>query len=485
MRRIGALLSVALFFSSALYASASTPVICATATGALIAAVGGVCPSDAPSASPTPSATPLVVVAPTTTPLVVVPTSVPIPGVTPNAVPTAPALVTYDSGKACIANKVYTNDVLPPNVGEFSAHGLNRAFWGGTQTRTLGVNAGSWKGFNTSWGRHQYDTYFADLSDGLNIDPFSVGPDKDAPGAPNALRIDAGVLPTNIARSLTVLANDQWQVTTATADIKMPAEGSSIDIPVTDPNAAQTGWDIGMGYENGAYTWVGKLTNGATPSGDRTGGHSPWHIINIHRYSGNPGDVIHPNDEGGLRSYHFPDYWSGVLDTNFNQQYGFFVSRIRMPKYLPAISPAFWTLATAVPKDAQGNLIRHELDIAEMFGATSGNALNFNEIAWNQPWKAGVGVVPLAFDPNLDYHDYGVLVAPGNVTFYIDGKPIPGDSNLPDWTQGSADKEMMLMIQVGGPGGWLDPGSQGFTNHWPVSMYSQWIRAYRPTTNGC
>jgi hypothetical protein len=399
----------------------------------------------------------------------------------------APALITYDSGTACVAGAKYTNDVLPPKVGEFATNGLDRTFWGGPQTRTIGENAGTRPGFQTSWGRHQYDTYFADLSDGLGIDPFSVGPDTAAPGSPRALRIDAGVLPASIARSLTVLANDQWQVTEATDAIKMPAEGDTLFVNVKDPNAAQNGFAIGMGYVNGPHTWIGILeSGGAVPSGNRTGGANPWKITHIHVYAGAAGDALQPTDEGGLRAYHFPTYWSGTLDTNVNQQYGFFVSRLRMPKFLPAVSPAFWTLATGgVGKDKDGQLIRHELDIGEMFGDTSGNSLNFNEIAWNQPWKAGVGVVPLSFDPNADYHDYGVLLMPGNVSFYIDGKPVPGDVNLPDWTQGSADKEIMLMTQIGGAGGWLDANSRGMSNPWPVSLYAQWLRAYRPTTSGC
>jgi len=441
------------------------------------------CPTSKPSSAPSPIPT----VAPSPVPTVIPAGVVTADPAFPPVSGTAPSLITYDSGKACIAHALYTNDVLPGKVGEFATNGLDRTFWGGPQIRTVGEFAGTRPGFQTSWGRHQYDTYFADPSDGLGIDPFSVGPDTGAPGSPNALRIDAGVLPNNIARSLTVLANDQWQVTTATQDIAMPAEGSSIDIDVADPNSAQDGFSVGMGYVNGPHTWIGTLSSGgAVPQGNRTGGKNPWHITNVHVYAGPAGDVIHPADEGGLRSYHFPTYWSGTLDANVNQQYGYFVSRIRMPKFLPAISPAFWTLETGgVKKDASGNLIRNELDIAEMFGATSGDALNTNEIAWNQPWKAGVGVTNMSFDPSADYHDYGVLQTPGNTSFYIDGKPIPGNVNLPDWTQGSPDKEIMLMIQVGGAGGWLDPGSQGRTDPWPVSMYSQWIRAYRPTAAGC
>jgi beta-glucanase (GH16 family) len=97
---------------------------------------------------------------------------------------------------------------------------------------------------------------------------------------------------------------------------------------------------------------------------------------------------------------------------------------LRLPPYLPGLSPAFWTLETGgVARDRDHNLIRNELDIMEMFGDTSGNALNTNEIAWNQNWKADVGVTEFPNgDPQAAHHDYGVLQVPGVTSFYIDGK---------------------------------------------------------------
>jgi len=400
-----------------------------------------------------------------------------------------PAQITYDNHQACIGKYAYVNDVLPREVGEFSERGFDRSYWSAKKVRTIGENAETWgPGFQTSWGRHQYDTYFADRSDGLNLDPFSMEVDRNAKGAPRALRITADVLPAGVARSLVTLANDQWQVTTATAPFRIPNEGGTIQVDVLNPNAAQNGWRIGVGYQGAPVAFVGRLTSGgAKPSGDGSGGSSPWTISDIHVYAGAPGTMVQPNDEGGLRAYHFVDYWSGVLDTNLNQQYGFFVARLRLPPYLPGLSPAFWTLETGgVARDRDHNLIRNELDIMEMFGNTSGNALNTNEIAWNQSWKAGVGVSRFpSGDPQQAYHDYGVLQKPGVTSFYIDGKPVAGNVNLPDWTQGSADKELMLMIQVGAPGSWLDPKGKGMSNPWPQYLWSQWIRVYRPTKIAC
>ncbi|GAC1418100.1 MAG: hypothetical protein NVSMB5_09290 [Candidatus Velthaea sp.] len=403
----------------------------------------------------------------------------------------APGLVTYNSSAACINHTAYTNDVLPANVGEFGTNGLDRKYWGGPKTRTVGSFSGTWgPGFDVSWGRHQYDTYFADPSDGLGIDPFSVGPDTAAPGSPNALRIAAMPLPTNLLNSLTVLANDQWQLTPASSSFSIPNEGGSLVVNVANANAGQNGWTVGMGYQGADVMFVGTLTSGgSTPSGNGSGGSNPWTISNIHVYNGKPGETITPgdNDEGGLRAYNFPRYVSGVLDTNVNQQYGFFVSRMRFPNYLPALSPAFWTLETGGVAAPSTGLQRNELDIAEMFGDTSANQINTNEILWNTNEKAGVGLTPFPNgNPQSDYHDYGVLQVPGSTTFYIDGQPVAGNTNLPDWTQGSPDKEIMLMFQVGSPGTWLDRNSTALTgNSWPQYVWSQWIRAYRPSSTSC
>ena len=149
---------------------------------------------------------------------IVTPTPTPIPTATPTPGPTtAPAgSIVYNATSSCIANVLYTNNVLPAGVGEFATNGLNRAYWGGVKTRTVGSNAGTWgPGFYPSWGRHQYDTYFGDSSDGLGLDPFTVTNDTAVAGSPQALRIMAEPMPSNIANSLTVMANDQYVVTAA------------------------------------------------------------------------------------------------------------------------------------------------------------------------------------------------------------------------------------------------------------------------------
>ena len=61
--------------------------------------------------------------------------------------------IAYNATTACINHVQYANTVLPQGKGEFSSNGLDRSYWGGVKTRTVGVNAGTWgPGFLTSWG---------------------------------------------------------------------------------------------------------------------------------------------------------------------------------------------------------------------------------------------------------------------------------------------------------------------------------------------
>ncbi len=126
------------------------------------------------------------------------PSPAPSPSSTPS--PSGTPSISYNASTACINHVSYTNNVLPSGEGEFATNGLDRSYWGGVKTRTVGVNAGAWgPGFQTSWGRHQYDTYFGDSSDGTGYDPFAIVADSGASGSPQALRIEAMPVPAPIA----------------------------------------------------------------------------------------------------------------------------------------------------------------------------------------------------------------------------------------------------------------------------------------------
>lgn len=209
------------------------------------------------------------------------------------------------------------------------------------------------------------------------------------------------------------------------------------------------------------------------------------------------------------------NWYSGVLDTPVNQQYGFFVARVRLPAPAPGMSPAFWLLTNnGVPQGAHGPL-NGEWDIQEMFGNAVGDGMNAGNLQWNsgastpQNWGGTFTWPPTGIaetsTPSQDYHDYGALISPGGatistnqygaggpgyvygpanqgVTNYLDGVPLYGHTGGADITSGVSWKELFAMFQVGAQGSFLgNPTPANF----PAAYWVQWIRVYQPTTTAC
>jgi hypothetical protein len=422
--------------------------------------------------------------------------------------------------------------VLPAGVGEFATNGLVASYWGAPHSRTLAPIA-TWPGYEASWGQFQYATYFGNPSDGSGLTPFAIVNDTAAQTPTQALRIVAEPMPSPLAGNLKYAGG--WTAANLTAPVTTPPVGGSLTVQLTSANAVHQGWSVGIGAPQGGVTrpddpqgvaLVGTVTSGGCTvngmTGQCTGGSTTVTFNNITYTEGGPGVAIPSGTD--FQAWTFQPYYSGVLDTNVNQQYGFFVARVRLPAPAPALSPAWWMLETGGvgtnPTNKQ--LLRSEWDVEEMFANAYGNELNAGNILWNSglSWGCGLGCPaatnttqagatgvypwPTTGSPSSDYHDYGVLISPGGpsytlsqtagvyvvnnnpyqgTTFFVDGNPVPGHIGGPDLTQGSPDKELMLMFQVGAPGTWLDPGSAGMTG--PAYMYAQWLRAYQPTTSGC
>ena len=386
---------------------------------------------------------------------------------------------------------------IPGNNGEFDTLGFNRTFWTGTQTRTLSPQ-NSWPGLQTSWGRFQYDTYFGDSSDGSGNDPFGVA--VDPVSGVQALSILAELMPANMKANPAY--GGGYTATNLTGAIITPPAGGSITITVAAANITHQGWSSGIGRpaktagsgkdDPQGVVFIGTVTGGGctiNAGGQCIGGSKNITLSNVKYYEGGPGVTIPSGAD--FQDWTFPDYYSGTLDLNLNIEYGFFVARIRTPQYLPALSPAFWTLQTGGEPSSAGGIMRNEDDIMEMFGNTSGNALNAGQIRWNsggQFWPTPTGVYAWPYasgNPSTAYHDYGVLFSANSTTFYLDGNPIASHVGGPDWTNGSADKELMDMFQVGAPGTWLDGSSRGASNPWPQYLWTQWIRVYKPGSGSC
>jgi hypothetical protein len=247
------------------------------------------------------------------------------------------------------------------------------------------------------------------------------------------------------------------------------------------------------------------------------GGHDPFTVAHDTQAPGSPQGVRidaypMPADLIGNPQVNGASYYSGVLDTPVNQQYGFFVARVRVPAPAAGMSPAWWMLSNnGMPQGAHGSL-NGEWDIQEMFGNDYGSGMNAGNIEWNsgssspQNWGGTYAwTAPLSGSPSSDYHDYGALLSAGGatinpntygpggpgdvygpvnqgVTNFVDGVPLYGHTGGADLTQGVGWKELMAMFQVAPQGSWL--GSPVAAN-FPASYWVQWIRVYRPTTTSC
>ncbi len=417
----------------------------------------------------------------------------------------APATLRYDATTACIDGHRYANDVMPSNAGEFDTHGLDLSYWGGTHAKTAVplYSQAPWTGFQTQHGRFNYgaDVYWSDPSDGLKLPfPLAIANDTAVPGSPRALRIAVRPLPEPQRYSPQVYGDNHVKVAHLTSPVTVPPDGGTVALHVDtpSPSGVRDGDRLGFGY----YTWKNLVAAPGTKeifNGTVGGiGTAVWTLTDVHLYSGRAGDTIPADlaEADAVRKIAAYDYYSGTLATNVDRQYGFFVARLRMPPYLPGVWPAFWMVGTAgYPRNSYG-VMGNEIDVQEMFGERD-RGMSQGEIQYRTGPAGSMTYAPpsgyggalydwyLPGDPVSDYHDYGALLTPEGVTFYVDGIPTRKHAGLPDWTAGSPDKEILLQFQMGLPGSWLDRNSRGLSNPYPLYYWAQWLRIYAPTGASC
>lgn len=139
-------------------------------------------------------------------------------------------------------------------------------------------------------------------------------------------------------------------------------------------------------------------------------------------------------------------YASGAIQTytKWTQAYGYFEARMKMSGS-PGVWPAFWML----PDRGSAYAENIRVDLGDRYGAGRGNEIDVVEFmaTWIDPatslarswsnthfdWgvskggfvrevEAGANAFHYIKNPHTEFHNYGVLWEPGQLTYYIDGK---------------------------------------------------------------
>jgi Ca2+-binding RTX toxin-like protein len=148
-------------------------------------------------------------------------------------------------------------------------------------------------------------------------------------------------------------------------------------------------------------------------------------------------------------------YSSGMLDSHYQQTYGYFEIRAELP-HGKGLWPAFWLLGEQ----------NSEIDILEGLG--SDTKVPHNAIHSNSVPAAGLqNFVP----DDSGFHTYGALWSPSDIIFYVDGTevwrtPTPYDINKP--------MHMIVNLAVGGP--WA--GAPDGSTPWPGEMKVDYVKAW-------
>lgn len=162
-------------------------------------------------------------------------------------------------------------------------------------------------------------------------------------------------------------------------------------------------------------------------------------------------------------------YLSGLITTekSFTLGYGYFEARVTMPVG-KGLWPAFWLLP--VP-DVRGGVPvssgQQELDIFENIGRNGEIYATLHHDVNGK--KKGDGE-RIAVERVDQPHDYGVLVSPQWIIWYVDGREVRRRLN----TDYHRPSYMLLNLAVGGD--W--PGPPDAATPFPARMVIHWVRAW-------
>lgn len=164
---------------------------------------------------------------------------------------------------------------------------------------------------------------------------------------------------------------------------------------------------------------------------------------------------------------------SGLLSSTdpsgqgFQMEYGYFEMRAKMPPG-PGVWPAFWLIYNRSPESSL------EIDVIEYYGHAPDI---YHSVLKVWPKKDTVEEVTHAFMHTVpwgtlvdEYHDYGVLVTPEEIIFYLDRKEM---ARAPAPVEHMGPLFILLNLALGS-GFPIDHTKN------PSYMYVDYVRAYRP-----
>lgn len=170
-------------------------------------------------------------------------------------------------------------------------------------------------------------------------------------------------------------------------------------------------------------------------------------------------------------------YLSGLITTekSFNQRYGYFEIRAALPMG-KGIWPAFWLLPQPRMVDGWAQSSgQQEIDVFESIG--EGGTLYFTDFSDDGGRKVA-DETSRTYYTSADltqFHTYGVLVTPKNLTWYVDDRQVRRRPNI-DFHMPAY---MLINLAIGGE--W--PGMPDQTTRFPARMQIDWVRAYRLKTD--
>lgn len=166
---------------------------------------------------------------------------------------------------------------------------------------------------------------------------------------------------------------------------------------------------------------------------------------------------------------HALPYLSGLITTerSFRQRYGYFEARVTMPVG-QGLWSAFWLLPE--PRVERGWPVadgQQELDIFENIGKNNEIYATVHRDVAGKKVADGARIDTAPVDQP---HDYGVLVTPTQIVWYVDSREVRRTAN----TDFHRPAYMLLNLAIGGD--W--PGAPDARTRFPARMKIDWVRAY-------